>query len=167
MRQFVLLSLLAVLPLRGADNPAVKKLLDHWNKSKEYMVEIANQMPAESYVSRPNDQEMTFGEQMVHIANGILYMTKNYAPEKCDFFDQKKAAKGSAVAAIQTAFDNGAKTIGSFSDQDLMTNIVDTNDGKMTELEAVILIMDHVEHHRGQAVVYLRYKGIKPVDYRF
>jgi uncharacterized damage-inducible protein DinB len=37
----------------------------------------------------------------------------------------------------------------------------------MTALEAVILAFDHVEHHRGQCIVYLRVKGIKPVDYRF
>jgi uncharacterized damage-inducible protein DinB len=167
MRVLSALLLFSLSPLLAADNPGVKHILDHWNKSKEYAVQIAEQMPAESYVSRPNDAEMTFGEQMIHIANGILFMTKAYAPQKQEFFDQKKADKETAIAALKTAFDVGAGAIGTFSDSDLINKTVESGEGKMTALEAIILLMDHVEHHRGQAVVYLRYKGIKPVDYTF
>jgi len=167
MRVLSALLLFSLSPLLAADNPGVKHILDHWNKSREYAVQIAEQMPAESYVSRPNDAEMTFGEQMVHIANGILFMTKGYAPKPTAFFDQKKTDKETAIADLKTAFDAGAAAIATFSDQDLMNKTVESGEGKMTALEAVILLMDHVEHHRGQAIVYLRYKGIKPVDYRF
>ena len=45
--------------------------------------------------------------------------------------------------------------------------MVESEGQKMTSLEAIMMAFDHVEHHRGQAIVYLRYKGIKPVDYRF
>jgi uncharacterized damage-inducible protein DinB len=167
MRALALALLASAFPLAAADNPAVQHLIDHWNKSRDYAIELAKQMPAESYVSRPNDQEMTFGEQMIHIANGILFMVKNYAPAKHDFFDTKKTDKDTAVAALQTAFDIGAGAIGTLSDVDLLTKIIDTGEGKMTANEAMMLLFDHVEHHRGQAVVYLRFKGIKPVDYRF
>ena len=167
MRLFAFLAIFAALPLQAADNPGIKRLLEHWNKSKDYMVELANQMPAESYVSRPNDAEMTYGEQMLHIANGILFMTKGYAPEKHEFFDQKKTDKETDVAAIKAAFDIGASAIGTFTDADLTGKTVESGEGKMTALEAIVLLMDHVEHHRGQAIVYLRFKGIKPVDYRF
>jgi hypothetical protein len=51
--------------------------------------------------------------------------------------------------------------------EDGFRRTIDTGEGKMSALEAVILLIDHVEHHRGQAVVYLRFKGIKPADYRF
>jgi len=29
------------------------------------------------------------------------------------------------------------------------------------------LAVDHTAHHRGQCIVYLRMKGIKPTDYQF
>jgi hypothetical protein len=42
---------LAALPLQAADNPMVKHLLDHWNKSETYMIALANQMPADQYTA--------------------------------------------------------------------------------------------------------------------
>lgn len=165
--RFLTIMLLATMPLQAADNLTVQKLVDHWNKSKDYMIELAGQMSADQYTSRPNDQEMTFGEQMIHIANGILFLTKAYTAKAPAMFDPKKADKDTAIAALRTAFDSGAAAIGSLTDADLANRIVDTGEGKMTALEAVLLAFDHTEHHRGQAIVYLRYKGIKPVDFRF
>jgi uncharacterized damage-inducible protein DinB len=165
--RFLILTLLAGLPVQAADGPMVKKLLDHWKTSKDYMIELANQMPADQYMSRPNAEEMTFGEQIVHIANAIVFLTKGYATSPHASFDPKKADKETAIADLKAAFDDGAADIATFSDADLMSRTVEAEGGKMTALEAVMLVFDHTEHHRGQAIVYLRYKGIKPVDYRF
>jgi len=165
--RFLIVTLLAVMPLQAADNPAVKKLVDHWNKSKDYMIELANQMPADQYNSRPNEAEMTFGEQMVHISDAILFFTKAWAPKPTAMYDQKKTDKETAIADLKGAFDAGAAVLATLNDADLNTKILDSGEGRMTALEVVFLMFDHTEHHRGQAIVYLRYKGIKPVDYRF
>jgi uncharacterized damage-inducible protein DinB len=167
MRLLTGLLILASLPLQAADNPAVQRLVERWNKSKAYMVELANQMPADGYTSRPNPEEMTFGEQVVHIASGTMYLTSALKKPAGSLFDEKKTDKESAIAAVKASFDAGAAAIGSLSDSDLNNKIVDSENQKMTALEAVILAFDHVEHHRGQCIVYLRVKGIKPVDYRF
>jgi uncharacterized damage-inducible protein DinB len=37
----------------------------------------------------------------------------------------------------------------------------------MEGFEVLLLATDHTAHHRGQCIVYLRAKGIKPVDYDF
>ncbi len=153
------------MPLQAADNPAVKHLLDHWNKSKTYMIQLANQMPADQYTSRPNEAEMTYGEQMVHIASAIRFFTSSYA--KKPQFDTKKTDKETAIADLNAAFDDGAAAIASYSDTQLLTKVVESGEGPMTAMEAILLMFDHTEHHRGQAIVYLRYKGIKPVDYVF
>jgi uncharacterized damage-inducible protein DinB len=165
--RFLIVMLLAIMPLQGADNPAVKRLVDHWNKSRDYMLELASQMPADQYASRPNEAEMTFGEQMVHIATAIQFFTKGWAAKPGAKLDPKKADKETAIADLKIAFDAGAAALESLSDADLNTKILDSGEGKMTALEVVMLMFDHTEHHRGQAIVYLRYKGIKPVDYRF
>ena len=172
MRLLTALFALNLLPftagtLAAADNPTVNRLLDHWNKSKAYMLEIAGQMPPADYASRPNPEEMTFGQQMVHIANGTLFLVHDLAPKKQDLFDDKKADQESALDALRTSFDAGAAALATLTDADLNTRFVDSGEGKMTALEAVLMAFDHVEHHRGQAIVYLRVKGIRPVDYRF
>jgi uncharacterized damage-inducible protein DinB len=45
--------------------------------------------------------------------------------------------------------------------------MVNAGDERMSALEVVLFAFDHMEHHRGQCIVYLRVKGIKPVDYVF
>jgi uncharacterized damage-inducible protein DinB len=37
----------------------------------------------------------------------------------------------------------------------------------MSGHEVLMLAWDHTTHHRGQLIVYLRLKGIKPTDYKF
>src|ERR1700735_721820 len=38
-----------------------------WQISKQFTLEMANAMPADLYSFKPNPEEMTFGEQMIHI----------------------------------------------------------------------------------------------------
>jgi uncharacterized damage-inducible protein DinB len=38
---------------------------------------------------------------------------------------------------------------------------------QMSGHEVLMLAWDHTTHHRGQLIVYLRLKGIKPTDYKF
>jgi uncharacterized damage-inducible protein DinB len=168
MRVFPFLLLAAsAFPLYAADNPMVHRLLDHWNKSKDYMLRIAAQMPEDGYTFRPNAEEMTFGEQLLHIANDTEFLTQGLTTKKHPTFDDKHITKDSAMKALAASFDDGAQAIGSLTDADLSNKMVSAGEGQMTALEVVIFAMDHVEHHRGQCIVYLRVKGIKPVDYAF
>jgi len=155
------------LPLTAADNPVVQRLAEQWNKSRAYMLELASQMPADGYVSKPSPDEMTFGEQMLHIASSNVFQTRGFGGGQRATFDPKQTDKESAILALRESYDVGAANIRALTDADLNSKIVDTGQGKMTALEAIILTLNHAEHHRGQAIVYLRVKGIKPTDYRF
>jgi uncharacterized damage-inducible protein DinB len=42
---------------------------------------------------------------------------------------------------------------------------VDFISGKMTRRRVLLLLTDHVTHHRGQLVVYLRMKNVEPPKY--
>jgi hypothetical protein len=39
-----------------------------WQISKQFTLDVAQAMPADLYGYKPNPEEMTFGEQMMHIA---------------------------------------------------------------------------------------------------
>jgi len=163
----VLLLCACALPLSAADSPVVRRLAERWKKSGVYMVEMASQMPAEEYTSKPNSDEMTFGEQMLHIASSNVFQTRGFGGGKRATFDPKKTDKESAITALRESYEVGEAAILALSDAELDSKVVDTGQGKMTALEAFILTLNHAEHHRGQAVVYLRVRGIKPTDYRF
>ena len=58
-----------------------------------------------------------------------------------------------------------AKDLAPLTEKDL-NHIVDFVAGKMSRRRIMLLLTDHVTHHRGQLVVYLRLKGVEPPAYR-
>jgi len=44
-----------------------------WQISKQFTIDVGDAMPAEFYSFKPNPDEMTFGEQMLHIAVSNVY----------------------------------------------------------------------------------------------
>ena len=44
-----------------------------WQVSKQFTIDVANVLPADLYTFKPNPEEMSFGEQMVHIAGANIF----------------------------------------------------------------------------------------------
>ena len=69
---FIFVSVVAIATL--AQDAKVNSILDisefvhDWEISKQFTLDVANAMPADLYNYKPNPEEMTFGEQMNHIA---------------------------------------------------------------------------------------------------
>src|SRR5579864_2360317 len=82
-RQTFMLSAILILAAAGAaaQTSKVSSVVDmsefvkDWQISKQFTLDVANAMPADLYTFKPNPEEMTFGEQMVHIAmaNGYRF----------------------------------------------------------------------------------------------
>jgi hypothetical protein len=53
-------------PVFAADEGAM--FAKHWQTSKEFTLAVAEAMPAADYNFKPNDEEMSFGKVMAHIA---------------------------------------------------------------------------------------------------
>jgi len=73
-----LLLLVAGSSLRG-QAPKLTSVLEmsefaeDWKISRQFTLDVANAMPADSYSFKPSPEEMTFGEQMIHIAVGNAF----------------------------------------------------------------------------------------------
>jgi uncharacterized damage-inducible protein DinB len=148
------LTMLALPSLAGED--IVSKLLEHWKTSKAYTIAIAQQMPEADYGFRPNPDEMTFKEQLMHIAGMNDYFMSKITGVKAPLAKPATLDKASVIRALSDSFDSAIKTIGSLTPEQAEKNI-----------ETLLLAMDHTTHHRGQCVVYLRARGIKPADYAY
>lgn len=48
-----------------------------------------------------------------------------------------------------------------------LTKTYDSEEGKLTGVELLMALLDHTTHHRASAEMYLRTKGITPVEYEF
>ena len=160
------LCLFAALPLAAQDKTVVDILKKHVTTSRDFTLAVAKQMPEDQYGFKLTPDQMSFGEQMAHIANANGFFFGKMTGAKGPTVNAKTITKDSAVEGLTKAFDFAIEQLNTFTDAKLK-DTVDTGDGKMTGLEGVMLLLDHTTNHRASAEMYLRAKGIKPTEYRF
>ena len=177
------LSFLAALILctsyAAAQAPKVESVLDmsefvqDWKISKQFTLDVANAMPTEFYSFKPNPDEMTFGEQIVHMAGANAFRFAQITGSKPPFvFDPGKMPtdKPSAVKMLEESFDYVLSVLPGITPEQLKRtwHIPSWKGRNDPDGRAMILNMFvHTAHHRAQCEVYMRAKGIQPPDYTF
>src|SRR6266851_3360190 len=150
-------------------------LVKHWKTSGDFTIAVAKLMPADQYGFRPVPEELSFGQLMIQIAGANLNACANASgmprpaiPAKISEAvkeEKNDVDKDSAVQFLTDSFDFCNKAVASMTPEKLVA-VAGTN-RKMTGFEWLWSYFTHTAHHRGQAEVYLRVKGIKPPDYVF
>jgi uncharacterized damage-inducible protein DinB len=135
----------------------------HMKALGQLSIAVAQAMPPEQYGFRPHPESMTFGELISHIA------TTNYqfcasmmdsAPPTLP----SPSGKGEVIKFLTASFDYCSAVVGSLTEQQL-TQPHNSPDGRLSGREVLLAMYIHVAHHRGQAEIYLRDKGIRPPSY--
>lgn len=161
------LCLLVMLPFVAVGATLNEEALKHWKTSKEFTVAVAEMMPAESYDFKPNPEEMSFGELMIHIAVSQGGSFARVSETKSPLSKPDPKDKAAVVKVLNDSFDFAIQTL-----QDLKQEQLERMSGKpggpqSSGREILWSTFTHIAHHRGQAEVYLRVKNIKPPQYRF
>jgi len=138
-----------------------------WKNVGEYTLEFAHVMPEDFYGYTPTKVEMTYREQLKHIAGNVLWLCSSFLEGEPTEIDPSAAvnSKKEIVHMLEKTFGYATETISGLTEKDLDES-VDFFAGKMTRRRIMFLLTDHVTHHRGQLVVYLRMKNIEPPSYR-
>jgi hypothetical protein len=179
MKKNVLTALLLAVPAvaqsSGAQSNIKDALVKHWKVTADFTIAVAKQMPAESYGFRPVPEELSFGQLMVQIGGANLNacsaasgMPRPAVPPKVmeTVKDEKiNVEKDLAVQFLTDSFDFCNKAVAAMTPEKLDAMAGGTR--KMTGFEWLWAYFTHTAHHRGQAEVYLRLKGIVPVTYTF
>jgi hypothetical protein len=150
------------------------EFVQDWKISKQFTLDVANAMPAELYSFKPNPEEMTFGEQMVHIAGGNVFRFNQITGIPGPFvFDPEKppaSDKPSVLKMVEESFDYVIAVLPQITPEQLKRtwHIPSWKNRPEPEGRAMIVnMLVHTAHHRAQCEVYMRTKGIKPPDYSF
>src|SRR5262249_31193065 len=87
----------------------IPEFVRDWQVSKQFTLDVANAMPTELYSFKPNPDEMTFGEQMIHIAIANAYRFNEIsgvkAPFAIDLNNLPSPEKASVVKFLEQSFD--------------------------------------------------------------
>ncbi|MEK6154723.1 DinB family protein [Flavobacteriaceae bacterium 3-367] len=140
-------------------NEYLKKL----KNSLEYTLDVANKMPEAHYNYKPIEDVRSFGEQLVHIGEGMAYIGNSglsfqtvkqpNSNNKEEVISYLKAQYG----ALQNAIEN--------KEQSYFEETTSFWAGRMTRRKILNIVFDHCTHHRAQAIVCLRMKNIKSPNY--
>lgn len=177
MTKTLLTSMLA-LALPALSQTTIKdSLVKHWKVTSDFTIAVAKQMPAESYGFRPVPEELSFAQLIVQIAGANVSacsqasgMTAPAIPEKIlkAVRDEKapiEIGKDEAVQFLTDTFKFCNDAVASMTPEKM--DAVVGRSRKMTGFEWLWAYFTHTAHHRGQAEVYLRLKGITPTTYTF
>lgn len=143
------------------------ELLQAWAMSERTTLVTAGQMPAEGYEFKYTPEAMTYAEQWRHCClftagqlAGRLGVANPYETRKLP----KAMTKAEVLEELKTLYAFVRKTIETVPDAKLL----ETDDfmgGKIPNWRLLYAMENHIIHHRGQCMVYLRLKGIAPEGY--
>lgn len=177
MRKLLLIvSLLMAIPLQESlaqteialDNEFADDFYPVWQRAGEYLLEVAEAMPAELYDYQPTEEIFTFAEQLMHTAANIYFLNATYiTDEEMEDFDLEADGKSKeeiiallreAIATVDASYQ--ALAAGEENESVNLFNRIETNKKRV-----LLLMRDHMTHHRGQLIIYLRMNGIEPPAY--
>jgi len=163
----LMIFLTAVFTVKAQSADSLQVQLAHkWVNSKTYALKLAALMPEDGYDFKASPEEMSFREQLLHIADNINWLSSSYllveGPAKNT--SGGKLTKEDVLKKLGDAYDLGLKAHMKMNAGQLDEKIKFFA-GSMTRRQILILMHDHQTHHLGQLIVYLRLKGIKPPDY--
>jgi len=152
---------------QDAGKALVAEMTKHWESSKALSLAVADAMPAESYSFKATDAEMTFGEQMNHIAaaNGG-YCSAALGVKNPIAKPEDASNKAGAIKNLTAAYDFCMGGLAKLDDKALQETVT-RNSNVVSKFELFWGGFTHAAHHRGQAEVYLRLKGVTPPSYKF
>ena len=131
-------------------------LLTTLENSRNYTLAVAEAMPGGDYVFKPTAVVWNFGEQLDHIAYGIGWWEDNYVKGKKTEWAPApaRATKKEIITYLDEQYDALKDTVHKADLSDAM-------------IKGFFATLDHITHHRAQAIVYLRCKGIAAPEYTY
>lgn len=164
---FLMVSLVANSAAFAATPPAKAQMVADWQRAKAYTKEYLDAMPEAGLSFKPTPEIRSFAEQMLHLANANFnfsaaasgaanpYQGKNL--EKLDEFKTKAALS----KVVLESYDFVIAALNKATDAQLAESVKVFNQD-VTRGLAFEKAFEHQTHHRGQATVYLRLKGVTP-----
>jgi len=171
---FMRSAFLTILALIGAQvaypqesgKSMVGEMTKHWENSKALSLAVAEAMPAEGYAFKATEAEMSFGEQMNHIAMANGNYCAAAIGTKSPLAKPEDASKATAIKNLTVAYDYCLEGLAKMDDKGLQEKAT-RGTTTMSKFEFFWGGFTHAAHHRGQAEVYLRLKGVTPPSYKF
>src|SRR5215469_5561174 len=155
--------------LKPPESPS-QVLLDSWNDIGRKLTAMAEDFPEDKYDFKPNPEERSFAEQLLHAANANYFFIDPFIGKKAPEGDPKRdqyKSKADVVAFVKKSFADGAALIKEKGDTGLNDLIVDSFAHQQVRvIDYAYGFIEHSGEHYGQLVAYYRVAGLVPPESR-
>ncbi|HVZ20281.1 MAG TPA: DinB family protein [Vicinamibacterales bacterium] len=159
-------SLLLVSAPARAQADVKAAVLKHLTTSRDFTLRVAEQMPDADYGFKLTPPQMSFAEQMVHLASEQPQLLAPFTNERPRPSKPASMTKKDVIAFVRQSFDQSIATVSKLTPAQI-AKTYSSGEGAMTGVDLLMFLLDHTTHHRASAEMYLRAKGITPTDYQF
>lgn len=145
-----------------------RELLEAWAVSEKMTLITASQMPADGFEFKYTPEAMTFAEQWRHCCE----FTTTLLSDRLKIANPYKTGRDLSKAVTKQQVLDEVKALYAFMRQTITTipdaKLFEQEDfigGKIPNWRYLYAMENHIIHHRGQCMVYLRMKGVTPEGY--
>jgi len=173
---------LVALPVRAQDMNTKKSepkpapspseaVLEQWNDIGRKLIAMAEDFPEDKYEFKPNPEQRSFREGLLHVADVNYFFTNAVKGEKPpaqeDWSKDKLKTKAEVAAYVKKSFADGAAAIKAKGDAGMNSLVVDPYANQLTRVNDFAYgFIEHSGEHYGQLVVYYRVSGLVPPESR-
>lgn len=158
-------------PLFAQQNNYIKEYLERLENSRKYLILVAETMPEEKYEFKATPESKSFAENLMHIGWAMDWHSQSLlgGREPRDWRTDTELRPGDKskeemIAKIDETFDKTIKLITEF-DVAKLEEELDYFGLNRTQRQVLMLLSDHITHHRAQMLVSLRLNGLVPPKY--
>ncbi|MCP5052133.1 MAG: DinB family protein [bacterium] len=152
----------------GEEHSVAKYFGKNWKNAQAYTLEVAEMMPEEHYTFKPVPEIDSFAGHLAHITSTMYFFgskIKGVNPPK-----ERPSAEGKSKAEVidmvKKGFQFATEAINGLTNEEAHKKIHLFGDFHLEKANVVRLMNNHMTHHRGGLVIYLRLKGKKPPQFR-
>lgn len=176
MRKILTLLLIVILCSCSSSTGTKKDIfiteyLERLENSKKYTLLVAEKMPESNYNFKASEESLTFAQNLLHIGFAMDWHSQSLLGERKartwqtdTVFKVAQKSKKEMLALIDKTFDEAITLISNFNPEKLKDRL-DYFGLHRTKRQIMLLLSDHITHHRGQMLVYLRLNEIVPPRY--
>ena len=153
------------------ENTFLKEYLERLENSRKYVIAVAELMPERDYNFKAADGSLSFAQNLLHIGYAMDWHSQSLLGDRKarvwqtdNVFKVANKSKKEMIDLINKTFNEVFDFITNF-DTNKLNDKLDYFGLNRSKRQILMLLADHITHHRGQMLVYLRLKGITPPRY--
>ncbi|TVZ15507.1 DinB family protein [Maribacter sp. MAR_2009_72] len=163
--------LITSTPILAQQNAFLEDSIERLENSRSYLLLIAEMMPEEKYGYKATEESLSFSEHFMHIGFALDWHSQSLIGgrearvyQTDTIFKPANKTKAQMMARLDQTFTEAIALLQQV-DPAVLEEQLDYFGLTRTKRQIVMLLADHITHHRAQMLVSMRLNGLVPPRY--